>query len=247
VLAGTKPTPGPRRARRPRARAKGLATLALTALLATGCGSQEDPPNLVNGKRLFTGEGQCAVCHVMKRAGSGGVLGPNLDESFGPARRDGLGESTIENIVLTQIDQTRRGSKMPEDLVTGQDARDVAAYVAQAAGAPGVDVGGLATAGEPLGQTADRGKRIFNASGCGSCHALADVGTSATVGPSLDNLAAASPQPGLTPEEYIRQSIVDPEAFVVPGFPPDGMPSYRSRLNAEEVDAVVAYLTRVTR
>lgn len=228
------------------ARAKGLATLALAVLLATGCGAEEQP-NLVNGKRLFTGEGQCAVCHVMQRAGSGGVLGPNLDESFGPARRDGLGESTIQNIVLTQIGQTRRGSKMPEDLVTGQDARDVAAYVAQAAGQPGVDAGGLATAGEPLGDLADRGKRIFNASGCGSCHALSDVGTSATVGPSLNNLADASPQPGLTPDQYIRQSIVDPRAFTVPGFSPDGMPDYSGRLSPQDVDAVVAYLLRVTR
>lgn len=226
-------------------RLKGCAALALAALLATGCGAEE--PDLVNGKRLFTGEGQCASCHVMERAGSGGVLGPNLDESFGPARRDGLGEKTVEGIVRTQIDQTRRGSKMPEDLVTGQDARDVAAYVAQAAGMKGTDAGGLASAGQPLGDPTDEGKRIFNAAGCGSCHALSDVGTSGTVGPSLDNLAAASPQAELSPEEYIKESIVDPKAYVVNGFPRDGMPAYDDRLSDEQVDAVVDYVTRVTR
>ena len=38
---------------------------------------------------------------------------------------------------------------MPEDLVTGDDARDVAAYVAEVAGRPGKDEGALALAGQP--------------------------------------------------------------------------------------------------
>ena len=223
-----------------------LAMLLLAATLSLGCG-REEQADLVNGKRLFTGEGQCAACHVLARAGSGGVLGPNLDESFGASLRDGLGQSTVQGIVLRQIDQTRRGSAMPEDLVTGDDARDVAAYVAQAAGMPGTDPGGLAAAGQPLGDGSDRGKQIFNAAGCGSCHALSDVGTSGTVGPSLDNLAGASPRPGLSPEEYVRESIVDPEAYVVEGFEPDGMPDYSARLDEAEVTELVGYLARVTR
>ena len=229
-----------------RSRPWALATLLLAATLSVGCGQQEQV-DLVNGKRLFTGEGQCVTCHVLERAGGGGVLGPNLDEAFGPSRRDGLGQQTVEGIVLRQIDQTRRGSIMPEDLVTGDDARDVAAYVAQAAGMPGTDTGGLAAAGQPLGQPADRGKQIFTAAGCGSCHALSDVGTSGTVGPSLDNLAGASPQPGLSPEEYVRESIVDPEAYVVEGFSRNGMPDYSQRLDEAEVTELVGYLARVTR
>ena len=48
---------------------------------------------------------------------------------------------------------------MPADLVTGQDARDVAAYVAAVAGQPGKDAGALASAGAPEGlQQADRGE-----------------------------------------------------------------------------------------
>ena len=223
-----------------------VATLLLAAALSTACAQQEEV-DLVNGKRLFTGEGQCVTCHVLARAGGGGVLGPNLDEAFGPSRRDGLGQQTVQGIVLRQIDQTRRGSIMPEDLVTGDDARDVAAYVAQAAGVPGTDTGGLASAGQPLAEPSDRGKQIFVASGCGSCHALSDVGTSGTVGPSLDNLAGASPQAGLSAEEYVRESIVDPEAYVVEGFPRDGMPDYSERLDEAEVTELIGYLARVTR
>lgn len=32
-----------------------------------------------NGLEIFNGKGQCAVCHVLKAAGSQGNIGPNLD------------------------------------------------------------------------------------------------------------------------------------------------------------------------
>jgi plastocyanin len=86
---------------------------------------------------------------VLGRAASKGTQGPNLDEAFGPSRRDGLGETTVEGVVLRQIAHVRKNSKMPKDLVTGKDAQDVSAYVAMAAGQPGKDSGALANAGRP--------------------------------------------------------------------------------------------------
>lgn len=125
-----------------------LAAVAAAVLAVSGCGASEEP-DLVNGKELFAGKGTCGSCHTLARAGSKGNRGPSLDESFGPARDDGLGESTIAGVVEQQISEVRRGSIMPEDLVTGQDARDVAAYVAAVAGQPGEDTGALALAGRP--------------------------------------------------------------------------------------------------
>jgi mono/diheme cytochrome c family protein len=125
-----------------------LAAGAALALAASGCGST-DEPDLVNGKELFVGKGTCGSCHVLNRAGTQGRQGPNLDEAFGPARRDGLGEGTVEGVVYDQIGNVRRNSKMPADLVTGKDARDVAAYVAAVAGKSGKDGGALAAAGQP--------------------------------------------------------------------------------------------------
>ena len=121
---------------------------AAAGLLLTACGRSEEP-DLVNGKTLFAGEGRCGSCHILARAGTKGTQGPSLDESFGPARDDGLGEATIAGVVEDQIGNVRRGSIMPEDLVTGDDARDVAAYVARVAGQPGEDTGALALAGRP--------------------------------------------------------------------------------------------------
>ena len=123
-----------------------LATAAVTlALLGTGCGQEE--ADLVTGKTLFTQK--CGSCHALERAGTKGKQGPDLDEAFGPSRRDGLGETTVEGVVLRQIGLVRRSSTMPANLVEGAEARAVAAYVAMVAGQPGKDQGVLANAGKP--------------------------------------------------------------------------------------------------
>ena len=120
-------------------------TVFLLAATGVGCGSEE--PDLINGKAQFVQK--CASCHMLARANASGVKGPDLDAAFGPARGDGLGEQTVAGVVEMQIGNVRRSSTMPADLVGGQDAADVAAYVARVAGQPGEDTGALATAGAP--------------------------------------------------------------------------------------------------
>jgi plastocyanin len=101
----------------------------------------------VNGKKLFIGKATCGSCHTLQRAGTKGTQGPNLDAAFENARQKGFGDSIIEGVVRDQIRNPRRGSIMPANLVTGEDRRDVAAYVAQVAGKPGQDTGLLASVG----------------------------------------------------------------------------------------------------
>jgi cytochrome c2 len=67
--------------------------IALVALLAgtaalTGCSLSSEQANVVNGKELFVAK--CGSCHVLARANSTGVTGPNLDEAFQRAREDGF-------------------------------------------------------------------------------------------------------------------------------------------------------------
>ena len=124
-----------------------LAALLL-AVTASACGREEEP-DLVNGKTLFAGEGTCGSCHALNRAGTQGTQGPDLDAAFAQAKRDGMNEDTIAGIVEDQIANVRRGSIMPADLVKGDDARDVAAYIAYAAAEGGEDAGALAQAGAP--------------------------------------------------------------------------------------------------
>jgi plastocyanin len=123
---------------------------ALVAVVAAGCGgSGGADADLVNGKTLFIGKGTCGSCHTLKRAGTRGTQGPDLDQAFLNSRENGFGDSVIQGVVQDQIAHPRRGSIMPAKLVEGDDARDVAAYVAAVAGKPGEDAGLLASAGTP--------------------------------------------------------------------------------------------------
>jgi mono/diheme cytochrome c family protein len=203
----------------------------------TACGREE--ADLSNGKAQFVQ--QCGSCHALDRAGTQGPTGPDLDAAFRAALRAGMNRDTVQGVVRDQIANPRKDSQMPADLVTGEDARDVAAYVAYAANRPGEDQGALAQAGL---EGATSGRQIFVAAGCGSCHELAKAGTNGTTGPSLDDLASAAGQrePGTSAEEYVEQSLVDPDAFVVEGFQPGVMPSFEGRLSERQIQTLVDYL-----
>src|SRR3954454_8895839 len=127
-----------------------------TACALSACAGKNPQTNLINGKEKFTD--QCARCHTLARANATGVVGPNLDAAFARSRSDGLGESTIEGIVHQWILHPNRNVQvdpqtgkplqlMPAGIYTGEDARDVAAYVASAAAEPGKDTGRLAGVG----------------------------------------------------------------------------------------------------
>jgi len=101
----------------------------------------------VKGKTLFIGKGTCGGCHTLARAGSKGTTGPNLDDAFADARSVGMTDNTIKGVVRDQISHVRRGSVMPNNLLKGADAIDVAAYVGSVAAKSGQDVGALANVG----------------------------------------------------------------------------------------------------
>jgi plastocyanin len=162
-----------------------LAGVAVVAL--TGCELKDDGDNLVNGKTLFVDK--CSRCHALARANAKGVIGPDLDEAWQRSEEDGLGRSTYEGVVHRQILQPNRGEQndpitgkpteaMPANLVTGEDAQDVAAYVAAAAAAPGEDTGRLTTAGggKPEGTAkAEGGKLEIPVGAAGLVYKFADA------------------------------------------------------------------------
>jgi cytochrome c oxidase subunit II len=81
-----------------------------------------------------------------------------------------------------------------------------------------------------------QGKTLFTQQ-CGTCHALADAGTTAEVGPDLDEAL-----PGQS-ADFIRESIVNPNAEIAPGFQPNVMPStFGESLSQQQLDSLVDYL-----
>ena len=115
-------------------------------LTVSACSATQDDADVdvVAGKRLFAE--RCGSCHILSRAETKGVTGPNLDEAFQRALKDGMGRSGIRGAVRAQINAPSIGSGMPADLVKGDQADQVAAYVAQSVARTGEDSGLLATA-----------------------------------------------------------------------------------------------------
>ena len=216
-----------------------LAALAAAAAAIPLAACGRDEADLTNGKAEFVQK--CGSCHTLSRAGTQGQTGPNLDAAFRAGLHAGQSRETVQGVVRDQIANVRKSSQMPADLVTGDDARDVAAYVAFATDKPGQDQGALAQAGL---EGATSGQQIFVAAGCGSCHTLGKAGTNGNIGPSLDDLAQAAGQrePGTSAEDYVHQSLLDPDAFTVEGFQKGVMPSFEGRLDEKQVQALVDYL-----
>jgi mono/diheme cytochrome c family protein len=207
--------------------------VAAAALSLAACG--RDEADLSNGKALFVE--RCGQCHVLGRAGTAGPTGPDLDAAFRSALADGMDRETVEGIVHDQILNPRKNSAMPADIVEGDDARDVAAYVGFAAARGGQDEGALAAAGLSGATT---GEQIFTAGGCAGCHTLAKANATGTIGPSLDDLAAAAGD--ASPEDFVIESVIDPDAEIADGFQAGVMPSYEGRLTEEQLQALAEYL-----
>ena len=189
--------------------------LALAFALA-GCGTggkASSSGDQQNGSKLFSAK--CAGCHVLSAAGSQGTTGPNLDDAFAADRKQGFKQSTIQNVVLDQIRQP--SPPMPKNLVTGQDAQDVAANVASVAGQ-----GGAAAAPPKVGND---GKAIFQAN-CASCHTLKAANASGQVGPNLDQLKPSEP-------------IVMHQVEVGGGV----MPAFKGKLTDVQIAAVAKFVS----
>jgi mono/diheme cytochrome c family protein len=211
------------------------ATSAGALLLAfSGCGTggYTSEGSQGAGKEYFIQA--CGGCHVLADAGTSGTIGPNLDDAFAQAREAGMTTATFTQVVAGQIrfpiETTSTGAPgMPgvdqtlpscDDVegdafcVDDQDRAvdDVATYVGAVAG---------------TGVTAERptdGKTIFTTS-CGSCHTLADAGTTGAVGPNLDDSRPS--------KELAVDRVTNGQG---------AMPSFADSLDAQQIEAVADYV-----
>ena len=86
---------------------------------------------------------------------------------------------------------------------------------------------------------ATAGKALFASQGCNACHTFRPAGSTAKVGPDLDDLAANAKRGSV--QEYTAESIEDPGAYVVAGYPNGVMPQFQ--LSDKQVADLVAFLT----
>jgi mono/diheme cytochrome c family protein len=227
-----------------------LVAAAAAMLLISGCTLKHASANIVAGKALFVAK--CGACHTLRRAGTATDIGPNLDDAFRQDRADGVKSASIEGLINYWIQYPDTEGVMPAGLYTGQQAQNVAAYVAAVAAVPGVDTGQLAQAGAVSGTTAAAGKQVFTGpGGCGSCHTLAAAGTTGTVGPNLDMrlrsdcaLPASKTARGATLAECIHTAIVDPYKYLPSGYGANVMPNdFATKLKPNEITALINFLS----
>ena len=118
-----------------------------------------------------------------------------------------------------------------------------AAWVQRTSRAAGGGGGGGGQAGAAPDAKAlfTNGSSASGATACGACHTLQAAGTSGTTGPDLDQVLK-----GKDPA-FIKQSILQPDKVIAPGFQGGIMPSnFGDTLSAQQVDALVKYLSQVT-
>jgi cytochrome c oxidase subunit 2 len=119
-----------------------------------------------------------------------------------------------------------------------------AAYATWYAGSP-------QTAPSPTGGAgASGGAAIFTSSGCAACHTFSAIPDAVgKVGPSLDNLSESAKAAGQPLEDFIRQSIVDPNAYIAPGYQPGVMPGTYNHtiVPHSNIDVLVHYLATNTK
>ncbi|MCE3266865.1 MAG: c-type cytochrome [Solirubrobacterales bacterium] len=92
---------------------------------------QAVPASEEEGKELFVTN--CGSCHTLYKAGTDGIVGPNLDDILAPPSPTPPDPSTISPRVLSAIENGVEG-RMPADILSGPQAQEVADFVAQVAG-----------------------------------------------------------------------------------------------------------------
>jgi mono/diheme cytochrome c family protein len=92
---------------------------------------QNVPADLQGGKDLFVTN--CGTCHTLYKAGTDGIVGPNLDDLLAPPTAPPPDPSTIKPRVLSAVNNGLNG-RMPKGILSGPQADEVANFVAQVAG-----------------------------------------------------------------------------------------------------------------
>lgn len=241
---------------RPASLTVGVAAVASAFVLAA-CGTENvevasNQPGMKRGAVLF--QERCSGCHTLGAAASNGSAanvrkaqrfnGPNFNQR----------KESYERVIYAIRNGGFSGAIMPQNIVTGDDAKLVSQFVAKYSGSEvstpaspsggsGGGMGGGSTkpAPPPKQDLAALGASVFAQNGCGACHQLSAAGSKGGVGPSLNGIGKDS-------AAMLKESIVNPNKVVEGGYPKNVMPAnFGQMLSAEQIAALVAYLQKVAR
>ena len=98
----------------------------------------------------------------------------------------------------------------------------------------------------PAAGNAAAGKAVFAANGCAACHTYTPAAATGKVGPDLDHLATDAQKANRgTLVQYVHESIIDPNAYIVPGFAASVMPpNFGTTIKKADLANLIAFLTK---
>jgi cytochrome c oxidase subunit II len=100
------------------------------------------------------------------------------------------------------------------------------------------------TSTTPSGSSA-AGLSVFNGNGCSACHTLSAAKATGKVGPDLDKLVSYAQQAHQQLAAFVHESIVNPNAYVQPGYPKNVMPqTFGTSISKTQIDALVTFLVQ---
>jgi mono/diheme cytochrome c family protein len=243
-----------------RRRVLAAGSIIAVGLTASACGSEGitlkggDSASVKRGAALFSQ--RCSGCHTMNVVGAQGGATKVHDRERPDGPNFNVRKETPDSVLYAIRNGGFSGAIMPENIVVGQQANDVAAFVSKYAGGPrkGNDItpqsqpagGGqqdttstqqdttstpeantTSTGAGGTQQASAQGKQIFSQN-CAGCHTLKDAKASGQVGPNLDDLKPDEP----TTERQVTNGG-------------GAMPAFKGQLSDPEIKAVSQYVASV--
>ena len=218
------------------------------------------------GADLF--EINCSGCHGLKGEGIPGLCPPLNDQHFFTDRLGEVGwPGSLEDYIVATVSSGRLTSTRP-DQFAGQGVpvmpawsenfagplredqiRSIATFVMnwQTTALGQVELQELPTPTPGPEEVTDpiaRGEKVYQERGCGGCHTMEGLSTG-VIGSDLTQIGeiAGTRVAGISSQDYIHQSILDPNAYVVEGFPENVMPgNFGELLSQEQLDDLIAFL-----
>jgi cbb3-type cytochrome c oxidase subunit III len=208
-------------------------------------------------------ETNCSGCHGLKGEGVPGLCPPLNDRHFFTDRLAEVNWSgSLEDYIVSTISSGRLQSTRPElyagnglpampawsEHFGGPLREDQIRYIAdfvmnwEATALGQADLEDIPT--PALDDPVARGQAVFNSNGCGGCHAIQGL-SAGTVGPELTQIGtvAETRVEGMSAEEYLHESIVNPSAHIVEGYN-DLMPkNFGDILSEEQLADLIAFLS----
>ncbi len=203
--------------------------------------------SIEDGATIFTG--YCSPCHGLHGEGIPGVAPTLNSKYFFEKRLDEIGYvGSLESYVTLTVAGGRpivTNGQWPRNMPTwsnqfggplrNDQVDNVVDYVLNwEADAPDLGDPNATPTPVPGDTPEERGKNLFTGMGCVGCHTV--NGQGGAVGPELTHVYAKG-------EDYVRQSILEPNAVVVEGFQPNIMPqTFGQRMGDPEISDIIAYL-----